>query len=123
MAAVFDPLFSLLILPAGIKTGSQTSQTFSGRRRGMHLIVDVSAAAAGQIITPRVRGLTAAGGYYDLLPGNAISDIGIKVYAIILGAVPVPGFVANDFIPSAWEFDMAHSGGGVWNYSVSANLL
>jgi len=103
-----------------------TSNTFIPR--GCHLIINVTALVNTPSVVPRLSGFegTIVAIFYDLLVGNAITDItGIGTYVLKLypGAPGIPNVCANDYLPDFWRLSMEHANADSMTYSVVAKLF
>lgn len=93
-------------------------------RRGMHLIIDVTAIAATPSVVPSIQGFDGVSGkYYDILVGAAIVATGTTILKVFPGATIVANLVANDFMPGRWRLLMTHADADSITYSVSAQMV
>ena len=88
---------------------------------GVHLVVRVFTAPTSGSITPSIVGL-APNGEYTILDGAAISTTGTTVLKVYPGITAAANVSANDVLPTAWKVNIDATG-GLFNYSVTANLL
>lgn len=121
-----DPIFvdaAVAVFESATRTASPPDFFVNKPGVGLHLIINVTAApGSGQTLTPTLLGVERFGEAYPLLVGSPITATGVYVLKIGPGLPSIPNVSANDRLPSVWGVDMAHSGGGAWTYSVSANV-
>jgi hypothetical protein len=92
--------------------------------RGLHLIIDATAAADTPSVVFTIQGFSPLGAdYYTILASAAITGTGTTVLRVFPGATAAANTVANDQIPSAWRVIATHGDADSITYSVAANLL
>lgn len=91
--------------------------------KGLHLIISATAAAATPSVVPTIQGKDAAGIYYDLLVGAAITGTGVTVLKIYPGITAVANGAAADFLPQVWRVLMTAADADSLTYSMTANLM
>jgi len=102
-------------------TGSR--DTIRGQLTNIHIIVDVTAAAATPIVTPTIQALDPASGkFYDLLPSIAtITGISTTVYKIGKDMIVTAGLSATDFLTETIRIAFTHTDTDSITYSVGMN--
>lgn len=116
---------SRTIAASAARTATFNTDEVSGdSQEGLHIIIDVTVAPGSQTLTPTIQGYDyVSGKWYTLLAGAAINATGTTILKVAPFLAAVANLVAQDFIPSKWRINMAHSGVGSWTYSIGANIL
>lgn len=91
--------------------------------RGLHLVIDVTSVTSTPSITPTIQGKDAAGIYYDILVGSAITATGTTVLKVYPGITAVANGAASDVLPAVWRVVLTHADSDSATYSVAANLI
>jgi len=115
---------NIKVLASAARTAATVTSTFDNyTRKGLHLLINVSAAATAGGITPTIQGFDEASQtYYDLLVGSAITTTGTTVLKIYPGIAATANVSASDFLPAKWRVSVAVSTADSYTYSISANL-
>lgn len=91
--------------------------------RGLHVVVDVTAAGTGSI-TITIQGKDAVSGqYYTLLAGAAITTISTNVYKVYPGLTASANAVASDILPRTYRILITHNNANSITYSVGASVI
>jgi hypothetical protein len=116
---------SITILASAVRaaTNNSANQNNYGNR-GVHVIVDVTAAPGVDTVTPKIQGYDPVSGtYYDLVVGAAIVAASTVVLKVYPGITVAANLSVSDFLPLTWRVVMTHSAGTNFTYSVAANLV
>lgn len=112
-------------LASAVRTATTNSaDQINHNGRGVHVIINVTVAPGAQTLTPIIQGFDVASGlYYDILTGTAISATGTTVLKVYPGINGLAGAAAPDIVSRTWRVRVVHSAGGIWIYSVGANVI
>lgn len=92
--------------------------------RGLHLVIDVTAAAATPSVVFTVQGKDRTSGqYYTLLASAAITGTGTTVLRVYPGLTASANVAANDVLPECWRVIATHADADSITYSVGVSLL
>ena len=108
------------------KTASwQNDAQTNVKHRGLHVIVNVTTAVAGGLLTPTIQGQGPFGDWYDLLVGAQIdgNNQGYSLMKMYPGISPLSGYAASDVLPPVWRISFVHANANVVRYTVGASLL
>lgn len=106
------------------RAGTPTAAAFSsGGRRGLHLVIDVT-AVTGASVVPTIDGQDVLSGkFYNLLTGSAITTTGTTVLKIYPGIGTIANGAASDVIPANLRLVMTHADGNSITYTASVHLV
>ncbi len=115
---------NIKVLASAARTAATVTSTFDNYdKRGLHLVINVSAASTTGGITPTIQGFDEASQtYYNLLVGALITTTGTTVLKIYPGTAAVANVSANDFLPAKWRVSMGVADANSFTYSITANL-
>lgn len=92
--------------------------------RGVHLIIDATAAVDTPSVVFTLQGKDVASGkYYTILASAAITGTGTTVLRVFDGATAAANTVANDILPPIWRLSIAAGDADSLTYSVGVSLL
>lgn len=113
------------VLASAARTATPTKVLQSNPgARGLHLIIDVTAASATPSVVFTIQGYSALGSdYYTILASAAVTATGQTVLRVFPGATAAANTVANDMLPAQWAVDAVHADADSITYSVAASLL
>lgn len=96
----------------------------NGQHRGLHIVIDVTAASATPSVVFTVQGKDETSGqYYTILASAAITGTGTTVLRVFPGATAAANTVANDVVPKVWRVLATHADADSITYSVGACLI
>lgn len=97
----------LLASAARTATISSPDQTnYNGR--GAHVILAVTAASDSPSIVLKIEGKDAAGNYYTLLEGAAVTGTSTNIYKVMPWIAAVANVSAPDLVPRTWRVTVTH---------------
>lgn len=103
-------------------TASSDLTNYNGR--GLHLVIEVTAASATPSVVCTIQGKDAQGSaYYTILASAAITGISSNVYRVFPGATAAANAAANDIIPRTWRVNCVHADGDSITYSIGASVI
>lgn len=107
------------------RTATAASSVFTNYGyRGLHLVIDVTAATADPSVVFTIQGYSSLGDdYYTILASAAITGTGTTVLRVYPGLTAANNTVANDVLPELWRVNAAHADSDSISYSVNATLL
>lgn len=118
----FDLINSPVLLPSVARTATVNGTDQNGRRFGVHVIINVTAATATPSVVFRIQGKDpASANYYDILVSVAVTAIGVTVLKVFPGATVAANLAANDMLPAIWRVRAEHGDTDSITYTVSAN--
>jgi hypothetical protein len=121
--SVWAPVKTVYASMARTATPTAIAQTTEGRR-GLHLVIDVTAVVDTPSVVPTIEALDPVSGkWYSLLVGAAIVATGTTVLKVYPGIAPVAGGAASDVVPNTFRVTMTHADADSITYSVSASLV
>lgn len=92
--------------------------------RGIHVIIDVTAATATPSVVFKVEGKDQVSGkYYTLLESAAITGTGTTRLTIYPGAAATANVSVPDVLPKNWRVTATHADTDAITYSVAGNLV
>jgi hypothetical protein len=104
-----------------------TPTAFTGTNynaRGLHLVIDVTAATSTPSTVFTILGVDAiSGGTYTILASAAIVGVGRTVLRVYPGLTAAANLVASDILPRSWSVTAAHGNANSQTYSVGASLI
>ena len=114
-----------ILLASAARTADTTAGPYSNpKHRGLHVIIDVTAAAATPSVVPHIQAQDpASGNWYDILVGVAITGVGTTVLKVYPGLAAVANQVADQGLPGLWRLFMDAADADPLTYSVGAHLL
>lgn len=114
----------LVVYASAARTAEPDTQEYEvAGYRGLHLVIDVTAAADTPSIIATVLGVDRVSGKtYTLLASAAITGIGTTVLRIGQGLTAAANLVANDLLPPVIRVRVAHADTDSISYSVGAAL-
>jgi len=105
---------------ATVATPDQTSKT----KRGVKLLLDVTAVPGGDNIVATIRGKDPISGkYYTILSTPEITGTGLVVLTLHPSLITVANVAFNNILPDTWQAVITHSAGGAFTYQLSASSL
>lgn len=116
---------TVTVFASAARTATENSAVFDNfGARGVHVIIDVTAASATPSVVFTIQGWSGVGDdYYDLLASAAITGTGTTVLKVFPGATAAANAAANDCLPPRWRVRAVHADADSITYSVAANLL
>jgi hypothetical protein len=115
---------SILAVPLLARTATVTGVDLpSNGLGGCHFVIVVTENAAAGSITPKVQNKDAAGNYYDVLVGTAITSTGTTVLKIGRGMTPVANNVATDQLSELFRVVVTHNNANQITYSGCVNMM
>ncbi len=120
----FDNKDITLLVSAARTAVINSADQVNTRRRGLHIIIDVTVDPAAASITPKIQGKDPVSGkYYDLLVGVPIIATGTTVLKVYPGIVALANVSASDILPAHWRFRMEVADADSITYSVGAAVI
>lgn len=115
----------LTVFASAARTATHNSDDLEARTgRGLHLVIDVTAASATPSVVFTVQGKDATSGkYYTLLASAAIVGTGTTVLRIFPGSTVTANLAANDGLPALWRVLATHADTDSISYSVGVSFL
>ncbi len=113
------------VLASAARTATVNSADFTNyNAKGLHVIVNVTAFAAGASIIPFIQGKDPVSGtYYDILEGLPITTTGINIIKVFPGISAVVNSSASDVLPRTWRVRVTHADTKSITYSVAGALV
>lgn len=114
-----------IVFASAERTETAASAVFANaRHRGLHLVIDVTAAADTPSVVFTIQGHSPLGDdYYTILASAAITGTGTTVLRVFPAATAANNTVANDQLPALWRVNAVHADADAITYSVNAHLL
>lgn len=127
----FDAGKSLVVQPAGGAglvtpgVGSYTSPLQKNLfRRGIKLVVDITAISGGATLTVTIRGRDQVSGKaYTILASAALSAVGTTVLTVYPGITPTANVAASDVLPTSWDVLAVVATAGTVTATIGAALM
>lgn len=92
--------------------------------RGLHLVIDATAAAATPSVVFTIQGLDVISGkYYTILASAAVTGISTTVLRVYPALTVAANLVASDILPRSWRLIATHGDADSLTYSVGASLI
>jgi hypothetical protein len=115
----------LTILASAARTATnQSSDITNYNGRGMHLVIDVTAASATPSVVFTIQGKDALSGkYYTILASSAITGTGTTVLKVHPGITAAANASVSDLLPRTWRIDATHADSDSITYSVGASVI
>lgn len=122
---IVEPGSGATVFASAARTATVNSELFESQgARGVHVIIDVTAASATPSVVFTIQGYSGLGDdYYTLLASAAITGTGTTVLKVFPGATAAANLAANDTLPPRWRVIATHGDADSITYSVMANLL
>lgn len=116
---------TVTVFTSAARTATENSAVFhSDGNRGVHLVIDATAAADTPSVVFTLQGYSGLGDdYYTLLASAAITGTGTTVLRVFPGSTVTANLAANDTMPPRWRVIATHADTDSITYSVTANLL
>lgn len=114
------------VFASAARTATAASSVFVNQsgHRGLHLVIDATAASDTPSVVFTIQGYSALGDdYYTILASAAITGTGTTVLRVFPGATAAANTVANDVLPELWRVNAVHADADSITYSVNAILL
>lgn len=111
-----------------ISSAARTATNNSGdltnyNGRGLHVVLDVTAAGTGSI-TITIQGKDAVSGqYYTLLAGAAVTTNSTNTYKVYPGLTAAANAVASDILPRTYRILITHNNANSITYSVGVSVV
>lgn len=105
---------------ATVNTADQTNYGF----RGLHVIIDATAASLTPSVVFTIQGKDSLSGkYYTILASAAVTGISTTILRVFPGATASANVTANDQLPTTWRVNCVHADTDSITYSVGASYL
>jgi predicted polyphosphate/ATP-dependent NAD kinase len=105
---------------ATTNTGDITNEA----HRGVHVVIDATAAAATPSVVFTIQGKDELSGqYYTILASAAVTAISTAVMRVFPGATAAANTVANDCLPRTWRVLATAADADSITYSIGASYL
>ena len=92
--------------------------------RGLHVVIDCTAAAATPSVVFTIQGKDEVSAkYYTLLASAAITGTGTTVLRVYPGLTAAANTVASDVLPRMWRVIATHADADSITYSVGASVI
>ncbi len=117
---------SQTVFASAARTADPTPASFvnSDGHRGLHLVIDATAAAATPSVVFTIQGYSGLGDdYYTILASAAITGTGTTILRVYPGLTASANVVANDVLPMQWRVIATHGDADSLTYSVNALLI
>jgi hypothetical protein len=113
------------VLASAARTATNNSADLTNYDgRGLHLVIDVTAASATPSVTFTIQGKDELSGkYYTLLVSAAITGVGTTVLKVYPGLTAAANLVASDILPRTWRVLATHADADSITYSVGASVI
>jgi hypothetical protein len=97
--------YQVTVLASAARTASVNSAVFTNvGYRGLHLVIDATAAADTPSVVFTIQGYSPLGDdYYTILASAAITGTGTTVLRVYPGLTAANNTVANDVLPHLWR--------------------
>ncbi len=127
----FDVAKSLVIAPAGglglvnPGIGTYTSSPHQNLgRRGVKLVIDITAISGGATLTVTLRGRDPVSGKaYTILASAALAAVATTVLTVYPAVAVTANVSANDVLPATWDVTAAVATAGTVTATIGASLL
>lgn len=118
-------MLNLTIFPSAARTASADSGDLKNHQhRGVHVVIDATAAAATPSVVFAIQGKCPLSGvYYTILASAAVTGVSTTVLRVFPGATAAANLAANDMIPENWRVLATAGDADSLTYSISACLL
>lgn len=114
-----------IVFASAARTATVASSVFANQGyRGMHLVIDVSAATDTPSVVFTIQGQSPLGDdFYTILASAAITGTGTTVLRVYPGLTAAANTIANDVLPHLWRVNAVHADADSITYSVAATLI
>lgn len=115
----------ITVLASAARTATlQSSDITNYNAKGLHLVINVTAASATPSVVFTIQGKDAlSSAYYTILASAAITGTGTTVLRVFPGATAAANLAANDILPRTWRVDATHADADSITYSVGASVI
>lgn len=115
----------LTLFPSAARTATaNTDDVINDGARGVHLVINVTAAAATPSVVFTIQGKDElSDAYYTILESAAITGTGTTVLKVFPGATAAANTVANDCLPRVWRLLATAADADSLTYSVGGSTL
>jgi hypothetical protein len=114
---------SLIALAAQGNATLVTADQQNPNHHGLHLVVDITAIATGNL-TVTIQGKDQASGkYYTILASAALAATGTTVLRVYPGMTAAANVATNDILPATWRVQAVMAGGGSVTATIGGSLL
>jgi hypothetical protein len=114
---------TLLASAARTATHSTADVTNQGHR-GLHLVIDATAAAATPSVVFTIQGKDEVSGqYYTILASAAVTGVSTTVLKVYPGITVAANLSVADVLPRVWRLNVAHADADSLTYSVAGSLI
>ncbi|AMV25513.1 hypothetical protein VT84_14030 [Gemmata sp. SH-PL17] len=94
------------------------------QHRGLHLVIDATAATSTPSVVFTIQGKDPVSGqYYTILASAAITGVSTTVLRVYPALTAAANATANDVLPQTWRVLATHGNANSLTYSVSACLI
>lgn len=101
-----------------------TADQSNPENRGVHVIINVTAASDTPSVVATIQGKDeVSGNYYTILTSAAITGTGTTVLRVFPGATAATNVTANDCLPSIWRVNFVHADTDSITYSAAAQVV
>jgi hypothetical protein len=92
--------------------------------RGLHLVIDATAAAATPSVVFTIQGKDEVSGqYYTILASAAVTGVSTTVLKVYPGITVAANLSVADVLPRVWRLNVAHADADSLTYSVAGSLI
>ena len=113
-----------LLASAARTATNQTADQTNHNAKGLHLVIDVTAAAATPSVVFTIQGKDELSGkYYTLLASAAVTATGTTVLKVYPGITAAANASVSDLLPRTWRLDATHADADSITYSVGASVI
>ena len=92
--------------------------------RGVHVVIDATAASATPSVVPKIEGIDGVSGKaYALLTGAAITAISTTTLRVVPGIVAAANLAVSDALPDRIRVTLTHGDADSLTYSVGVNFV
>jgi hypothetical protein len=115
----------LTLLASAARTATTNSGDIETRAgRGVHVVIDATAAAATPSVVFTIQGKDAtSGAYYTILASAAVTGVSTTVLRVFPGATAAANLAANDCLPATWRVLATAGDADSLTYSVGCSYL
>lgn len=116
---------NITVLASTARTATVNSldiENYDGK--GLHLVIDVTAATATPSVVFTIQGKDdASGEYYTILASAAITGTGTTVLRVYPALTASANTIASDVLPRTWRVNAVHADTDSITYSVGASVI
>ena len=115
----------LTILASAARTATnQSADIVNYNGKGLHLVIDVTAASATPSVVFTIQGKDALSGkYYTILASAAVTGISTTVLKVNPGITVAANASVSDLLPRTWRVDATHADADSITYSIGASVI